>query len=429
MISNNDNEKLIIQGFANISDAVIEPRLFTILIGEQASGKSIIAKLLHYFKSYLSGYRNAIRDSLQKRDYDRQFVDKFCESFPPSYWSHQSFKVSYIYKDQSLSIIREAGNKPKFITSSFFSSEYKKLRSLFIKKQSDSLSPNGPESDTWEIISEIADRLKSDSMIALGPNAVSNQHFIPAGRSFFSILEDNIFSFLSSNKQLDPYLISFGTFYESVKRFNQRSMQNKAPRGTAARYAAIDKRIESILRGEYSRKSNKDWITHPDGREVSVTHSSSGQQEALPLCLMLKTVTRSSGQNLQSFYIEEPEAHLFPKSQKSMIELISLVSSARSGKSGFFITTHSPYVLTAFNNLLLAGKIFNDANEEQTQKAEKVISKNLAINPEDLIAYSVKNGQVETMMCDETHLISASLIDAVSEELAEDFHALLTVES
>ena len=47
-----------------------------------------------------------------------------------------------------------------------------------------------------------------------------NQIFIPAGRSFFSNLQSSIFSFFSSNKSLDPFLIQFGSTYESFKRIS-----------------------------------------------------------------------------------------------------------------------------------------------------------------------------------------------------------------
>lgn len=48
-------EELKIKGFAGISRAEIQVKQFTIFIGHQASGKSICAKLIYYFRQMISG--------------------------------------------------------------------------------------------------------------------------------------------------------------------------------------------------------------------------------------------------------------------------------------------------------------------------------------------------------------------------------------
>ena len=52
--------------------------------------------------------------------------------------------------------------------------------------------------------------------------------------------------------------------------------------------------------------------------------------------------------------LEEPEAHLYPDSQKYMAE--ALATFAHVG-SQVIVTTHSPYILGEFNNLLYAAEI------------------------------------------------------------------------
>jgi dephospho-CoA kinase len=44
-------QKIIINNFGAIKDAEIEVKKILVLIGEQASGKSTIAKLIYFFKS------------------------------------------------------------------------------------------------------------------------------------------------------------------------------------------------------------------------------------------------------------------------------------------------------------------------------------------------------------------------------------------
>jgi len=51
--------------------------------------------------------------------------------------------------------------------------------------------------------------------------------------------------------------------------------------------------------------------------------------------------------------IEEPEAHLFPESQKEIIDILGLLSSIFPENMSFFLTSHSPYILTSINIQLL----------------------------------------------------------------------------
>ena len=46
-------EKIEIKDFVGIKDITIEIKQINILIGPQASGKSIIAKLIFYFKNFI----------------------------------------------------------------------------------------------------------------------------------------------------------------------------------------------------------------------------------------------------------------------------------------------------------------------------------------------------------------------------------------
>lgn len=52
--------------------------------------------------------------------------------------------------------------------------------------------------------------------------------------------------------------------------------------------------------------------------------------------------------------LEEPEAHLYPDSQKYISALIGMFVHAGNRA---IITTHSPYILGEFNNLIYANEI------------------------------------------------------------------------
>lgn len=108
--------------------------------------------------------------------------------------------------------------------------------------------------------------------------------------------------------------------------------------------------VEKILCGQYFDEKGEDFLKTLDGRKISISICSSGQQETLPLVVILSTVPflQTIGRG-QTIYIEEPEAHIFPTAQKHIVELIATVFNSKSDGLQFFITTHSPYILTATN--------------------------------------------------------------------------------
>ena len=62
-------------------------------------------------------------------------------------------------------------------------------------------------------------------------------------------------------------------------------------------------------------------------------------------------------------YIEEPEAHIYPSTQKDFIySLVNLLNGRR--KHFCFIATHSPYILTALNNLIQAAETISESDEK-----------------------------------------------------------------
>ncbi|MBW1649968.1 MAG: AAA family ATPase, partial [Deltaproteobacteria bacterium] len=124
-----------------------------------------------------------------------------------------------------------------------------------------------------------------------------------------------------------------------------------------------------------------------------------------------------------TFFIEEPEAHLFPVSQKNIVSLIGNIYNYKP--HNFVITTHSPYILTAFNNLIFGYEV---SKKNDIEKIKKIIDPDSLINYEDVSAYTINNGVLESIKDDETKLIGASIIDSVSDDLSETFDSLIELD-
>lgn len=120
--------------------------------------------------------------------------------------------------------------------------------------------------------------------------------------------------------------------------------------------------------------------------------------------------------------IEEPEAHLFPDAQRTMVELISLMM--RVTDSIVMLTTHSPYILTSANLLVYAGSI-----EKQVNKVNLIIDSAVRIPPNDFIGYSISEGTLQDIYDREVHMMDAEYIDQISTSINKDLDKLLEIEN
>jgi hypothetical protein len=122
------------------------------------------------------------------------------------------------------------------------------------------------------------------------------------------------------------------------------------------------------------------------------------------------------------FFIEEPEAHLFPTSQGYIISILSLLYAELG--TNFFITSHSPYILSALNNFILAG----DAVANGSLTAEEFVEMNGSgqpINFDDVSAYTIINGIVSPIKDDEYRMVGGDILDGISEHFEEVMNKLL----
>jgi hypothetical protein len=97
------------------------------------------------------------------------------------------------------------------------------------------------------------------------------------------------------------------------------------------------------------------------------------------------------------------------------------------------ITTHSPYILTVFNNLLFAQRVV-DKNSSVEAEVEKIVPKQFWLNPNEFSAYSLGNSSIEeepeyceSIFNQQTGAIKQNYLDAVSEMLGGDFNALYSI--
>lgn len=374
-------EKLIIKNFFTLKDVKIELSKYNVFIGEQASGKSIIIKLISFLNKML-----ASGISIEPNKYEQNFIQQFYTIFRIDYSTlHKDFQVIYQFNE--------------FTTLSVNNDRKKLCVNLEIKS-----SGNPTSSGNFY------------------------QLFCPAGRTFLVDLHRNIFKLLSplgsNNDQttIDPLLFIFGEQYQdAIEDFNQPKGHMPPPSELMIRKRNnhinwFDNKFINILKGKYVYDPIGGFISQDTGN-VRPWHSSSGQQETLPIYLVLRNYlyNRLSFGMSGSLYIEEPEAHLYPTAQKDILELLVYVANAISSE-GLYITTHSPYILTVLNNLIMA----NEVKDKQTD-----FEPNLLVPFEDVRAYFIANGKAHSLMNEEYHIIDAEKLDEVSNTISSEYSKMV----
>ncbi|MBK8807441.1 MAG: ATP-binding protein [Bacteroidales bacterium] len=416
-------EKLIIEKFAGIKSLEIDLTHINVLIGPQASGKSVSAKLIYFFKSFFLEIKKGVENEVTRREINAEHISKFINYFPKESWPDENFSIKYFIENSYFLIQSTNGKNIKFTYSTDIENIIKNAKNIF-KKEKERIK------NTKSIVSFELSRNFNQKFNELIKNEILdcstyNQIFIPAGRSFFSNVQASIFSFLSSNKSIDPFLIEFGSFYENFKRFsndeffiNEKQKKDKD----------FEKIINNILNSNYTREKEKDYLMHQDKRKVNLSNASSGQQEILPLLIILQTLTKISFSGDGAvLYIEEPEAHLSPNAQKMVVKLFARLFNSNKMKFQMIITTHSPYILSSFNNLMYAGYL----SETNIENADiyKIIPQAEIIKPQEVSAYSfTPNKEILSLIDSETHLIAQNILDEVSNEISFEFGKLMELE-
>ncbi|MFM6013484.1 MAG: AAA family ATPase [Dolichospermum sp.] len=423
-------EKLTVKNFLNIKDIEFNLSKINIIIGQQASGKSVIAKLVYFFKDFFIKYRSSIQNKQKKAEFDRSIITTFKIIFPEYSWKNQEFQILYEFDSYSIALNNQKSDDKKSKLSLIYSEHLVKVRRKILSdynKKTTEYAENNPEKIEEYYNTIFTEYILRDNHF----NSLELVTFIPAGRSFFANLQNNIFSFLSENIVIDYFLKEFGSAYEIVKNsYHFRKLIHAFKLNDS-----IDELINQIIVGNYSYEKDQDWILYTNetnkNRRTNLSHSSSGQQEALPMTLILAILPFISSTTL--FIIEEPEAHLFPTSQKHVISLISQVFNATEKKHKFIITTHSPYILTAFNNLIQAGNTLKALREKPEQNdllkdLFKIVPESQILDINDVAAYTIKNGMIESLINEDNNLIDANIIDEVSNEFSQVFEKLIELE-
>ena len=428
-------EKIIIKNFGPIKSVELELKPFTTFIGPQASGKSTISKSIYFFKSLRNDLLKYFIETIDKGNYDKPLGNvgkriraKFLNFFGPTAHTHNFF-LHYEYgNNKSLSI----NLRGKYINPIFnpeFKREFNQILSFIKKTLPKTFSRNPKFLSSSELLKIEQEKKSALNKLEELVNTLfcddKDLLFIPAGRSLLSTLSDQL-QFLHPHK-LDYLMQSFIDRINVTKPLFNKSLDEliedkKYLTSDTIQYGyvkAAKRVIEKILKAKYINDFDGEKLYVSDNKYVKINFSSSGQQESI---WILNLIFISLLNNNKLFIVfEEPEAHLYPVAQKEIIDLVALLFNAL--KSQIILTTHSPYILSAINNLVYA-----DTLKEKNINVKEIINTKTIIDYKKLDAFFVENGNIQTIIDNESHLIQSETIDSVSEIINDTFNKLFDLD-
>lgn len=411
-------ERLVVKRFLLLQDVDIEIKKYNFLLGPQASGKSVLAKLLYFFHKIPQLIQSNLDSDNFKDLILSNIKDRFKILFPENLWNNEVFEIVY-YLDDFYIKIGNKDNKPKSLDI-VFCKKYSKIFDSILdiakntkienrKKTLEDIIDNISKSDSPSNSSKIINFIKdSDALIKYFGK--SGSIFIPSSRCVYSLLADKPAT-NSKTFSSDYFLNNFGELYENLKEFYE-SFINQNDFGKE-----FSLRSEKILKGKYKYENKTDYIVAND-KKINVKYVSSGQQEVLPLLIILGlyAILRHQGDNPKNipdkaFFIEEPEAHLFPEAQVEIMSLLSLVGA--ESKMPLFITTHSPYLLSILNCFLFGANMIKN-QEISLQDFIETTNGARPIYTEELNAFTIVNGASKSLMDEDGVLIKSDMLDNAS---------------
>ena len=110
-------------------------------------------------------------------------------------------------------------------------------------------------------------------------------------------------------------------------------------------------------------------------------------------------------------HIEEPELSLFPSNQWGLLKYLVGECQKSDTTIDMTIATHSPYVLTAINIMLLAKR----ASEKDATACKAICNDCPTLDLNEIGAWSVKEGQCECLINEELGMIDGTFLDSTSD--------------
>ena len=424
--------KLTVKNFSVIKDAELEFRRITVLIGPQAEGKSLLCKLGYFLGAEIIGFAvDSLLDRNSWDEYLKTVVREFNSRFATNGWLKNSTFASF-ESQQYKAELRGVGAPFSPGIEFTFSDAFHQLYTILNNK----VSLQAPYKNMG--LGELRQELWIQFSLLINKRRTQTNVYIPSGRSFFTVTAKSVS--VLQNLELDWITRRFANqaFWDTRWKIGLPSASQGVARD-------IETEMDRIARGHVEIVESKPLFMSPDGRSLPLSLLSSGTQELLPMFSTMNYLAfhqehfyaRRAATRIPPLadvidyspfiYLEEPESNVFPETQRELIQLFAWLSSDPVLSFDWVLTTHSPYVLSVFGDLVKAGTIGAQSAGHHVATA-KVIPEKYWIKESDFASYKIENSRLVPIFDRKSGQIDGDFLDSVSGKLSDEFGQLLEIQ-
>lgn len=403
--------RLRIENFGPIKNADIVVRKYNIFIGHTSSGKSVAAKLLAIFREFVS---------LEKKEMSFSVFVSLLIRYNINFEFGHDTELQYI-NDSMECVVSKDGLKHKRLNTNY-SIKVNTVSDIHYKAfDADKIVQTITTQNSKEIRSELHNLASltgkeySDVLIQLRKLLLDIREsakpvYIPAERLLITMFSNSIFSLLNVGVNIPSCIKKFGSLYEKSRNDYKEGKQN----------ASID-----VMNIQVEFSNDGDFVYLDDNKKIELGQSSSGIQSIVPLWVVFNYFITERYSDF--LVIEEPELNLYPSAQVKLVDFI--VEKMKSKDGSVVLTTHSPYVLSVIDNLILANEIKSKAKKGKKKntiaKIKDLIPSMALIDFNDVSSYFFdNNGSVSDIRDEENRLVGGERIDDASNETSYVFMEL-----
>ena len=419
-------ERLYLKNFGPIKELDIEIKPLMVFIGESGSGKSAILKLMsllrwvHKQNNLRSFFYKAY--SIPKKDFSFEIEELF----------EISSIHEFIGKDTEI-VFRINEVEYGYENSKFIYPKEKELKGVSLHKVAFISENRGILPDIYTNTIYKKNHLGRRDWVAL-PYHLNETYdlfdnaYKKVGKKFHINSTELNFSYTSENR-LDFFIEGEkeGDKFK-IKLENASSGTKTAlPTELIIHYLTQEFKFDDVFKNGLSKYLFSDGIeeiinnTSPISIEEYFGNIQKGFEELSD---------NGIGNEELSIFIEEPELSLFPAAQRRLINRLVkdcfVENKQENCTTRLAFATHSPYILTSLNNLLLAGEIAK-LKPEKEEEINKIIPKECWLTMEQIGVFSIENGIVKPAIYEDENLINGDYLDSLSEEISEEFSKLLDI--
>ena len=412
------SQVLEIHNFGPITDAVLEPGALTVCVGPQATGKSIAAQLLYFFRNL----ERLILDEIGPLGLEspEAVFEQALASLMGNHWK------TYFSDQTRLTYISDQPVLPDYDEQT--QSEQTRWEITLSQSGLPQLSDSLRATINW-ISGEAGDK-------DLEQYEIGQDIYIPAGRVLYTYIAPGQ-ALISSRimRHILEWPAYVRHFYASLGEGLKSWVGTET--GIVLSSGQRSRQKQEIMKQFLSRQSSTllqrgELLIHQGKKQAFTVQLqvpgassplrletiSSGQMETWPFLVLASTLAVEHDSLF--FVFEEPEVHLHPQAQVTIAETIAYLTNHGHH---FFITTHSPYILYTINVLLKAHQI--DPQGETITK----LNRESFLPPQSTTAYLFQNdGLVRKISDTETGIIDEEELETAAAELGDYFEGLLDLE-